>query len=217
MDYREQIEDVLDIYKGIPLSDEVSIAIQEKGELKGFLIPVGIDYKKRYPQFIDLVYKWREENPIGFANRFKGSREKTENWFDNVLLPRKDRILFFVSTIQGQLIGHLGYSNFNYEKQSAEIDNVVRGVKGAEKGLMTKAMQTILLWGKKKLRLKEITLRVLDDNPHAVTFYERIGFKEINRIPLYRIEHDGMIEWLDLDEHEERKPEKHFIVMQLCQ
>lgn len=217
MDYREQIEETIRIYKGIPLSEEVSIAIQEKGELKGFLISVGIDYKKRYPEFIDLICKWREENPIGFANRFKGSREKTENWIDNVLLPRKDRILFFVSTTKGELIGHLGYSNFDFENQSAEIDNVVRGIKDAEKGMMTKAMQTILLWGKKRLELKNIFLRVLDDNEHAITFYQNLKFKEIGRVPLFRIEHDGMIEWVELGEHEERRPDKHYIVMQLCQ
>lgn len=217
MDYREQIEGTIEVYKGIPLSEEVSIAIQEKGELKGFLIPVGIDYKKRYPEFVDLICKWREENPVGFVNRFKGSREKTENWIDNVLLPRKDRILFFVSTTKGELIGHLGYSNFDFENQSAEIDNVVRGIKDAEKGMMTKAMQTILLWGKKRLELKNIFLRVLDDNEHAIAFYQNLKFKEIGLVPLFRIEHDDMIEWVELEEHEERRPDKYYIVMQLCQ
>jgi ribosomal protein S18 acetylase RimI-like enzyme len=57
-------------------------------------------------------------------------------------------------------------------------------------------------------------LKVLSDNPHAIAFYERLGFKEQNRIPLFKVEKEDMIEWLPLEE--ERIPDKYFIVMKLC-
>jgi RimJ/RimL family protein N-acetyltransferase len=211
MEYKSYIEQVLNTYKGIPLGEDISIPIFSKRELQGSLVPV------RNTNYAPLIKRWREENPEGFANRFEGTIEKTENWINNVLLPRKDRILFMVLTLDGTPVGHLGYSSFDFEVQSAEIDNVVRGQKQARKGIMSMAMKTVLAWGKSRLLLNDIFLRVLSDNPHAVTFYERLGFKEIDRIPLFRVEHHDMIEWLPLDESEERRPEKYYIVMKLCQ
>lgn len=208
MEYKSFIKQTIQDCK-----ENTILKVKEDGVLKAHLVPVN-HYNESWGK---MIMMWREANQIGFANRFKGSMEKTKYWFENILLPNNERILFFIHLPSGIVIGHLGYASFDFENKSAEIDNVVRGVKSLGHGIMALAMKTILAWGKETLQLRDIFLRVLDDNPHAITFYERLGFKEVNRIPLFRTEHHDMIEWLPLDEAEERRPDKHFIVMKLCQ
>lgn len=189
------------------------LKIRENGTLKGHLVTAGC-YTEAHGK---MVMMWRQANQIGFANRFEGTMEKTKYWFENILLPNNEKILFFVHLLSGMVIGHLGYASFDFEKKTAEIDNVVRGVKSIGHGIMALATETLIDWGKEKLLLEDIYLRVLDDNPHAVMFYERLGFKEQYRISLYRKEHDNMIEWTPQDNTCLQKPDKHFIVMKLCQ
>jgi len=217
MGYKNYIEKTFDSYKCKSKTDEYrTIPMYDGDNLVGFLKPVTYLYKTCRPKYINLIYQWRQENPIGFANRFEGSIEKTEDWINNILLPRKDRILFFVHNLDNTPIGHLGLSSFDYVAKSCEIDNVVRGKKEF-KGLMSLATKTLIDWGKRFLGVQNIYLKVLSDNPHAIKFYERLDFRIRSYIPLFKIEHDGMIEWIPLKEAGERKPDKHFIVMKLCQ
>jgi len=223
MEYKSFIEQTFDTFKNFGQKEyhwHYLPILNSKKEIIGDLKPITYLYKQiLYPNYIPLIKQWREENSIGFANRFKGTEEQTMNWIDNVLLPRKDRLLFMIHphTADALPIGHIGYSSFNYDIPSVEIDNVVRGVKNVYKGMMSYAVNTLINYGRTGLKIKEFYLKVLSDNPHAITFYERLGFKEVNQIPLYRVEHDGMIEWIPLDEHEERRSEKSYIVMELCQ
>jgi perosamine synthetase len=207
MEYKEYIQQtILDCKE-----NGVILKVRENGVLKAHLVPVSF-YTESHGK---MIMMWREANQIGFANRFEGTMEKTKYWFENILLPNNERILFFVHLLSGIVIGHLGYATFNFEKKTAEIDNVVRGVKSLDHGMMSLAMETLIDWGKEKLLLEDIYLKVLSDNPHAIMFYERLGFKEQNRISLFRVERKDMIEWLPLEEAEERRPDKYFVVMKL--
>jgi len=220
MEYKEYIKCILTTFKGVNFKIGVTIPIKENDKMHGWLSPVQDD------DFASYIMEWREENPIGFANRFEGTIEKTKNWINNILLPREDRILFYIFdyTYCAAPMGHIGFSSFDFEKKTAEIDNVVRGRKKDgflkeefHKGLMSLATKTLINWGKQSLGLQDIYLKVLSDNPHAVTFYERLGFKEQNRIPLFKVEKENMIEWLPLEDTGKRYPDKYFIVMKLCQ
>jgi RimJ/RimL family protein N-acetyltransferase len=213
MSYENFIHSTFDSYKCSSPADELrTIPIQSENGLMGFLRPVTHLYWQISPEYVALICKWRQENPIGFANRFKGTWKKSKYWIEDVLLPRKDRILFFVHNLDNMPIGHLGYSNFDYENKSADIDNVVRG-EILSNGIMALAMNTILTWGKNTLELKDVYLKVLSDNEHAIRFYEKLGFVEQNLIPLYRIETDGMISWVE--ELTNEPPEKYYVHMKL--
>jgi RimJ/RimL family protein N-acetyltransferase len=208
-DFETKVHLVFDFYK---CSRNRPIPIIVGDETKGTLVPV--TYYCR-PEWVSLICKWRSDNQIGFANLFENTEEKTKNWIDNILLPRKDRILFMVYTMDSIPIGHLGFSSFNFETQSCEIDNVVRGEKAIKKGLMRFAMQTIMTWGKQELGLKDIYLKVLSHNWHAVRFYRHLGFKTLHSIPLYRVEKEDMISWEPMEDPGGRIPEQYFLYMKL--
>jgi RimJ/RimL family protein N-acetyltransferase len=215
MEYREFIKEIFDSYKCKSKIDEYrTIAIYDMEELVGFLKPLTYLYKIVRPIYVNLICQWRQENEIGFANRFKNTYDKTKNWIDNIYLPREDRILFMVHNLDNTPIGHLGFSSFDFETKSCEIDNVVRGVKGINNGLMTLATITLIDWGKRVLNLKDVYLRVLADNSHAIRFYEMMEFKTVENIPLYKRETEDFLEWIEEGDGE---PDRFHLLMKLCQ
>src|SRR5262249_38416335 len=67
---------------------------------------------------------------------------------------------------------------------SLEMDNIVRGVKVGDAGIMTHAMMALLDWSEEKLGPREIYLRVFETNAHAIKFYEKLGFVRERLLPL---------------------------------
>src|SRR5437868_5263375 len=67
---------------------------------------------------------------------------------------------------------------------SLEMDNIVRGVKAGEPGIMAHAMVTLMDWAEEKLGPREIYLRVFENNAHAISFYEKLGFIRDRLLPL---------------------------------
>lgn len=189
------------------------IPIRNDNNLVGFLIPLTYLYRDLTPEYVELICRWRMENPEGFANQFVGTIEKTERWINNVYLPREDRILFFVCDRKRNPIGHLGLSTFDFDKWSCEIDNVVRGVKQGYTGFMSMAVQTIMLWGRQTLEVDDFYLRVLADNPHAIEFYQRLGFVKRYDIPLYKVIKPDLTEWITM-EQVKREPDRFYTYMQ---
>ena len=212
--YKSFIVKTFNSYKCKDQTDELKlIPIYDKNDLIGFLKPITYCYKLISPSYISLFSQWRKENSVGFANVFEITEQRTEFWLNNILLKRDDRILFVVLSLKWEPIGHIGYSSFNFEEKSCEIDNVVRGVKPGYKGIMSHALNSIIIWGKNVLKLNSIYLRVLADNPHAIKFYERNGFEKQYNIPLYKVIQGDEIKWVELKDHQHKKPDRYFTVM----
>jgi len=161
---------------------------------------------------IELLAKWREENAFAFPTQFKVTFEGTKKWI-RALIENPTRILFFIESneIKPVLIGHMGLYSFDFEDDSCEIDNVVRGDKKKLKGVMTFALKTLIKWTKQILKPKKIFLRVFSDNERAIRFYKRCGFKEYALIPLEKKVEDNFISW---EENKNLiKAEKYFLKM----
>jgi len=217
-DFQSNITAIFNSYKCKDQSNELKlIPIYNKNELIGFLKPVTFHYKLISPEYISLFSQWRKDNPIGFATIFEITDQRTEYWLDQILLKREDRILFVVLSLTGEPIGHLGYSSFNFEEKSCEIDNVVRGVKNGYEGIMSKALKSIILWGKNTLKLDTIYLRVLADNIHAINFYERNSFKKQFDIPLYKIVQKDETKWIESKSDEAEKPDRYYTFMKFAE
>lgn len=213
---KEQAHRVIHRYKFENNSDShLNIRIEnENGELAGFLIPVQSKEILDSESLIELMAKWREENSFAFPTQFKVTITGTSSWYDNQLINNKERMLFIISTPDKKHIGHIGISTFNFDKNSCEIDNVVRGVKEGYPGIMTFALKALIEWTKKELPLVEHTLlRVFSDNEKAIKYYEGCGFSKVREIPLVKKVSEGMVKWEPLAEGSNEKIDKYFTEM----
>ncbi|WP_069998734.1 GNAT family N-acetyltransferase [Cellulosilyticum sp. I15G10I2] len=148
----------------------------QQDTLCGYLVPVIKAYRIVMPVCGKLLARWRNENPSMSADQFTATSQGTEKWLDELIIQRDDRILFLIVTVDGEKVGHIGYSSFNYEEQSCEVDAVLRGEKSVHPGMMTFALGALTSWGLKDLKLLIIRLRVFSDNTRAVAFYKRNNF-----------------------------------------
>ena len=78
----------------------------------------------------------------------------------------------------------MGFASALSEDGSLEMDNIVRGVKSGDSGIMARGMNTLIDWAEEKLGPREIYLRVFEDNKHAIAFYEKLGFVHDKLLPL---------------------------------
>jgi perosamine synthetase len=74
-------------------------------------------------------------------------------------------------------------------------------------------MQILLDWAEEKLLPRKIYLKVFNDNNKAIAFYEKLGFKLEEKIPLYKRESDNKIEFVPLNKDDKAEPDKYFFKM----
>ena len=90
-------------------------------------------------------------------------------------------------------------------------DNIVRGTKGEEPGLMSLGLRTLLNWAEEMLAPREIFLRVFDDNQHAIGFYERLGFVRNHLLPLRRHQDAGATFYRPVAAEDTVPADRHFL------
>lgn len=180
-------------------------------KIKTFVITEKIVAKKKS---IELLAKWRKKSNVWFPAQFKVTYAGTKKWAKEQLLEKEDRILFFLQASgQSEPFGHIGLYRFNFKEKSCEIDNVIRGsqTKGTRGGI-TVALKLLIDWTLKYLHVKKIFLRVFSDNEKAIALYTRLGFCEVDRVPLYKKVENGIVSWVE--EHGKKvKPERYFVTM----
>lgn len=211
LEYREKVEVTLKTNK---TDGSTEMEIKDGGKVVGKLIPITAATLKDDAK-ITLLTNWRKESQHAFPSQFKVTFEGTKAWTEKQVLEQTDRILYFVADEKNQLIGHVGLFRFDYQKQACELDNIIRGVNGTAKGLMTLACQRIIEFAKKELQISKVYLRVFADNQSAVNIYNNIGFAEIIRIPLRKEEKDGNVFWKEVISDPYFVAEKYFVTMKL--
>ncbi|MCK7470090.1 MAG: hypothetical protein MZU95_04240 [Desulfomicrobium escambiense] len=65
------------------------------------------------------------------------------------------------------------------------------------------------------LNMESIFLRVFSDNSRALKLYERLGFTEIQRIPLVKISKENSSEWIQAINQPYEEIKRYFIVMRI--
>jgi hypothetical protein len=197
--------------KSIHRFDElVSCSIRLADE-KGYLLCVS----ELYAEDEDLIAKlaqWREEATT-FHNQFKVTLEGTKRWLRKLVLDVPDRILFLVVNCYGHPIGHLGFANSLNEEGLMELDNVIRGVQGVERGIMSYGVKSLLNWAESTIIPKGFCLRTLQDNTHAINFYTNLGFIIEGKQPLRRVESNGEINHIPLSQDDQEPPDNYFVCM----
>jgi perosamine synthetase len=155
---------------------------------RGSLVPVAALHADDEP-LIRLLAEWRELHSDAFPTLFRVTAEGTARWVRG-LLATEDRVLFLVLDRHGHPVGHLGFASALGADAAVELDNVVRGVDGAERGIMSDAVRALVAWAEGSLGAEAVHLRVFTHNVRAIGFYERLGFRHDSTIPLRRID-DG--------------------------
>lgn len=148
---------------------------------------------------IKSLAKWRKESAEAFSETFPISFEGTKRWYMQNLIEEPERLLFLVE-IDGKYIGHVGLFRFDFDDNSCEVDNIIRGEKGFP-GIMQQAIYDMMCWGTRELDLCGYTLQAASDNPKAVNLYNKLHFIETKREPMIRtVKEDGFIKWIDAPE-----------------
>jgi RimJ/RimL family protein N-acetyltransferase len=130
-----------------------------------------------------------------FFTEFKATESRTENWLTEIVGPDENRILFMIDDASRTAFGCIGLASINWEKRFAEADSVIRG-EIAPSGIMTRVLRTLAKWAQSQLNIQKIWVRVRSDNP-ATEFYQKVGFKEVKRIPLRLVKDNDIIRWVE--------------------
>lgn len=207
--YNHALANCFDFLKAAKnMQDAYLRAIPVAGQ--GFLLPV-CEMHLEDEALHDKLTEWRNTNVAVYPTQFVATAASTRAWMKDRLLAVGDRMLFLVLTTSGQLIGHIGFNGCFNEQHHFEIDNVVRGVPDGPKGLMALAMHALIDWARKLLPVDGFFLRVMDDNPHAIAFYEKNGFTRTKKIPLVDEVRGDMRIWHEAQSGQ--TPVKHFLRM----
>ena len=156
--------------------------------------------------------KWRRE-AVTFRDSFKPTFDSTKRWLRKLVLDVPDRILFFVLDRYGNAIGHLGFAHAMNDQGLMEVDNVIRGVKKVEPGIMTLSSKTLLRWAIQTISPQGFHLNTIDSNTHAIEFYIRMGFKISEKKPLRSIEEDGETKLVPQTEDDKNPPDNYIVCM----
>ncbi len=186
----------------------VSIPLTNK---RGFLVPVG-ECHADDPTVVRLLTEFRK--PITtFPAIFEVTEERTRSWLRTHLLDVPDRILFFVVDCNGRIIGHAGFARCLNSDRTMELDNIIRGIPDVEPGLMSSAVSHLVHWAKTTFRPMDLVLKVMQNNPQAIRFYERLGFVITASQPLRRVELPNEIRLEPFEPTDDEQPVGHYLTM----
>ena len=134
------------------------------------------DLDRGNEKLMNYLYEWRL-NAIEFRDPIPPTYQSTINWFNNIYLPNDNKILFLIKNKKVP-IGHIGLNFFFETSALIELDNVIRGENSICKGIMSRSLQSLLLWASQKFNPVLYYLRVLPTNVHAINFYKFNNFSK---------------------------------------
>jgi perosamine synthetase len=211
--YQKSVRETFRFLKETETLDRLLIASLPLKNSGGYLAPACTLHVSD-PSITTILADWRKANASAFPTQFPVTLEGTSNWLRSKILDVPGRILFFVLDQHGHPLGHLGFANCLNEAREMEIDNVVRGVFGRCPGIMSEALQVLLDWAEEMFAPGRISLRVFDDNHHAIAFYTRAGFEPSSVIALRRNIDGDLISYQPVGEGSTEPPDKYFSVME---
>lgn len=172
--------------------------------VQALLRPVATTKDSLNPEDVRVLTEWRNRHVEAFLTEFRADEERTSRWLTEMVGPDDTRILFMIDDLSGRTIGYVGLAFIDWEKKSGEADAVVSGGE-APRGTMTKALRVLLNWARVQLGLSDLGVRVRSDNT-ALEFYRKFGFRKVERIPLRKVEEEGMIRWMEDPSHPSSEP-----------
>lgn len=164
--FKDIVEDDFFNLKCRKLLPDFKIVSLDDGSFLKPLTDVDIDNEF----IVNALSVWRTKLTT-FPNKFTATFQGTQTWLKNLVLKVPDRILFLLFSSDDELIGHMGFANISEDNKSIEIDNVVRGVKFKNPGVMKSSLLKMMEWFSEKHNPRFYNLRTLKTNTHAIESY----------------------------------------------
>lgn len=202
--YRSTVRSTFAFLKATTRLDDLFAKSVRLEDDRGFLVPV-CELHADDEALIAQFAAWREQSTHAFPTQFPVTLDGTRSWLRSRLLDVEDRLLFLIVDRHGRPVGHLGFASAINDERTLEVDNVVRGVDGAEPGIMSASSRALLDWAEANLAPAEIFLRVFADNDRAIGFYERLGFRRDRTIPLRREESGDSVSFVETEGEGDRE------------
>jgi len=205
--FREKVKNTLKETK----NSKCNLPVKDKGLLVSFTSEDVNDDGK-----IDLLKKWRISSQEYFPSQFEVTKEGTKKWAKDGVIDVSDRVLFLVENLDKKPVGHVGLYRFDYKEKCCELDNIVRG-ENISPGIMLDACAKLVEWSFQELGIEHIYLRVFSDNAKAMKLYNSLGFTEIQRVPMRKIQdpEKNITEWIPVLSDPYRETERYFVTMKL--
>lgn len=206
------------------LGRELLVAVKQAPSLPraGYSIPVDgepdlflrvVSTRAPHDDDVRCLTEWRNRHVRSFLTEFEATEQRTREWLTHRVASDDARIIFMIEDRDGVAHGYLGLADISWASGTAEADSVVRG-RNDRRGIMRKALTTLVNWGRTDLGLSAYAVRVLGDNP-ALSFYEDFGFQEVKRLALTRIEQPDCVAWAEASGAAE--PARSLVHMELMQ
>jgi len=192
--------------------DILQLPIRTKNGINGSLLFITKDSVDNEEDISHLA-QWRKDNLEWFPAQFEVTIDGTRQWLQKAVIDTPDRLLFWIRNKNGSKIGHVGLYRFFSDLSGCEIDNIVRGVTGDTPGIVGDAILAMLEWQRSYLKVPGSYLRVMSDNAKAVKLYNKLGYTELQRVPLFKEEKPGRIEWTELKNNPYLPVSRYFVTM----
>jgi RimJ/RimL family protein N-acetyltransferase len=171
-----------EIYR-IKSDKDCSIPVHNYSTLIGTLRPITY-YDIGNDEIIENLMHWRNQNISAYLSSEKATFEGTRRWLSKFVLDNESKILFLLYTDKNVPIGHIGLADGLDTNSYVEMDNIVRGIKSGEKGMITLALYDLISWVFSSFDYSIVYLRVFSDNIRAINLYQRLKFNEKKKYPL---------------------------------
>jgi RimJ/RimL family protein N-acetyltransferase len=132
--------------------------------------------------FYELINSLVEEGADIFMNQ-KVTRDEEADWLGRTLASlEKDTKFYLVAEVNGSVIANSEFSKKSgYSSHVGELGIIIK--KGfREVGIGTEMLKTLIARAE-TIGLEIMTLRVFSSNERAYHVYEKLGFREVGRIP----------------------------------
>ena len=154
----------------------IPIPIHDAWEIRiGALYPIS-SIDAGIHDLASILAEWRQKHMRYFLTQFTATPERTLAWMRDVCVADNTRIMFLIrEALADRLIGHVGARNIQDGK--AELDNMIRGVKGGHADLMHYAVLALIDWLRNVLDVTRIYTGIFASNAPAIRFHERVGLR----------------------------------------
>lgn len=191
---------------------DLCLPIKKGTDEIGRLRPVSFHSIENHRE-VEMMAEWRRNHQQFFTTQFHVTTEGTKKWLKEKILSSNKNILFVVEDSSLHPIGHVGLCEMDFQNRTCLFDNILRGDSKRFKGGMYDACSTLLQWCFHTLKMENVSLKVLADNVRAIKLYKKLGFKEIEKIPLMKWVEDGTTKWIPLEKELSNQAERYLLIM----